>query len=449
MFDRQRYEPKRLILGSLRAMVRGFDPALVSRADAVALLDWASEVERLAAALKTLAAGRAADGDAWRDDGARSAADWLATRTGSTVGEARAALNTAAKLPDAPGTDAALRNGELSPKQAEAIAPAAAADPAAEARLLELARCQSLQKLREECARVRAAADPDPAATHARIHRNRFWKRWTDPDGARRGSYAMTPENAALFEAAAQPFIDARIDHARRDGDHEPSEAYAVDGLLAMGLSTMHRDSDDDAVAGASGDGGSGPSGDGGAPGDGGEPCAPPPRPRPPRGGRGRRRLRDRRELIAIVNLESLLRGSLNPGEVCEIAGVGPIPLDVARSMFGDALLRIVIRDGVGVRTVVHAGRTASAVQETAVLVEQGGRCGAPRCDLPISEIDHRIGFPAGGAVALDGLLGLCGHHHDLKSLFGHTYRPEADGSITWIRPDGVEEPERPPPRAA
>jgi hypothetical protein len=118
----------------------------------------------------------------------------------------------------------------------------------------------------------------------------------------------------------------------------------------------------------------------------------------------------------------------------------------VAREVFGDALLRIVVRDGVDIRTVVHTGRTASALQETAVLVRSGGRCERPSCDLPISEIDHTAGWARAGPATLGDLAGLCGIDHDHKSLHAHTYRREPDGTISWQRPDGTVERERPPP---
>lgn len=279
MFDRSRYEPKKLILGSLRGMVRGLESSSLSADEAVALVAWFAQVERLAVAGRTIAAAAVATSGAWREAGDRSAADWLAKQTGSTVGEARTELDLGARLAHAPATDAAFRGGALSAKQADAIASAAALDPDAESRLLAMAGSHSLQKLRDEAARVRAAADPDPGATHERIRKDRFWRKWTDRDGARCGSYRTTPEQAALLEAAAQPFVDATIDLARASGEREPFEAYAMDGLAEMAASTMHRDdrvSLEEAPA------------------------------RPPRGGRGRRRLRDRRELIGIVNLESL-----------------------------------------------------------------------------------------------------------------------------------------------
>jgi hypothetical protein len=152
------------------------------------------------------------------------------------------------------------------------------------------------------------------------------------------------------------------------------------------------------------------------------------------RGARGRKRLRGAGELIATVDLAAWL-GVEDDGETVDIVGVGPIPMSVARHIFGDALLRIVIRNGVDVLNVVHTGRTASAVQETAIIVLQEGRCGVTFCHRPPVEIDHREGFPKSGPVALAELLGLCGFHHDQKTNQGYTWRREADGTITWIPP--------------
>ena len=414
MSDRIQQRAKTLILGSLRPMVRDVDAASMTPADAVALVDWFAEVERLAVAGKGLAASAVAE-RARQAAGDPSAADWLAKRTGTTVAEARSVLDTAARVTPASPTDVAFRAGDLSLKQAEAVSAGASADPGAEDDLLRMAKHESLQKLRDESARVRAAAEPDPAARHERIRRGRFWRRWTDPEGARCGTYRLTPDAAAVVEAAAQPFIDVAIDEARRSGEHEPSDAYAADGLVAMAAAAA-RGGDD---AGAT--------------------------PRA-RGGRGRRRLRDRRELIGLVDLSALQRGTVAAGETCEIAGIGPVPLDVVRRVFNDALLRIVIRDGKDIRTVVHTGRTANALQETAVLVRDGGRCARPTCALPASEIDHTVGYAATGTTTLDDLAGLCAHDHDLKTRHGHTYERTPDGRVRWRRPDGTVEEERPPP---
>ena len=61
-------------------------------------------------------------------------------------------------------------------------------------------------------------------------------------------------------------------------------------------------------------------------------------------------------------------------------------------------------------------------------------------------EIDHIAGYTTTRTTTLDDLAGLCGHDHDLKTLFGHTYQFDADGHVEWARPDGIVEHERPPP---
>lgn len=444
MFDRERYEPKRVVLATMRTIVRDLDPQRLSCDDAVSLVDWFSEMERLAVAGKTIAAGRAAEGSAWQREGARSPADWLAKKTGSTVGDARGALETAGKLADAPATEAALRAGALSGRQAEAIAKAAAANPESEQRLLDMAGHQSLQKVRDECARVIAAAS-DMEARRARQHRDRSYRTWTDASGAACGAYVLPAEWGAELNRIVKPFIDAAFDQARREQRRESSEAYAADGLLAMARASAGGSASGGVTSGGAvvplgaddGDGG----GDGDS-GDGGPTPAPAPTPTPRTGER-------KHPAVVVVNLESLQRGWVEGDEMCEIPGVGPVSLSAARELLTDGLLRIVIRDGVNILNVTHAGRCASDVQYTAIQVRQRGACLKPSCRRPIAQIDHIEGYTITGATSLDDLGGLCKFCHRLKTTEGHTYRRNDDGSITWVRPDGTEEHERPPPSPA
>ncbi|MGI9022290.1 MAG: hypothetical protein ACR2HV_03450, partial [Acidimicrobiales bacterium] len=55
----------------------GFDPVLVSAADAARVVDDAAAIEKMAATVKGLAAARVADTDVWRRDGDRTAAHHL------------------------------------------------------------------------------------------------------------------------------------------------------------------------------------------------------------------------------------------------------------------------------------------------------------------------------------------------------------------------------------
>src|SRR5207249_10406965 len=106
----------------LREFVAALEPEALPAEAAAGLVDSFATIEKLGAAGKALAARRVADSNLWRGAGERSAAHWLARRAGSSVGAAMATLETAARLPELPGVDRAVRAGELSAVQANEIA---------------------------------------------------------------------------------------------------------------------------------------------------------------------------------------------------------------------------------------------------------------------------------------------------------------------------------------
>src|SRR5437764_7852698 len=95
-------------LSELRAgmehFATAFDAALVSAGRAAAIVGDAAAIEKMAAALKALAAARVADTELWRREGERSAAHHLARRTGTTVGQASDAIETARRPKRLPAT---------------------------------------------------------------------------------------------------------------------------------------------------------------------------------------------------------------------------------------------------------------------------------------------------------------------------------------------------------
>ena len=178
----------------------------------------AAAIEKMAATLKGLAAARAASGGAWKDAGDRSAAHHLARTTGTSVGQAIEAIETARRLEKLPGVAAAARAGELSAQQAAAVSDAAALDASAEARLLEKARTSSLGELREECARTKAAARPDAEARRRAIHAERFLRSYTDAEGAWNLRMRDNPEVGAEVMAAIEAIRDRLFRDARTRG---------------------------------------------------------------------------------------------------------------------------------------------------------------------------------------------------------------------------------------
>src|SRR5947208_8252916 len=267
---------------AMGAFASGFDPALLSAAQAEGVMERAARIEHAAATVKALAAARMCETELWSLGGDKTPAHMLARRTGQTVSGAAAQLEAAKKLADHPKTDAAARKGKLSPQQTAAITDAASADPRAEDDLLDLAERASLGELRDEAARRKAAAE-DQEETHRRIRDERHARSWTGPDGARRLTAQGPPEAGARFMARLQPIADAIFGQARAEGRHEPPEAYLFDALMKLA------DQGEDA-------------------------------PRARTGGT---------KVLVRVDFETLFRGYPVEGEVCEIAGYGPVPVSV------------------------------------------------------------------------------------------------------------------------
>jgi hypothetical protein len=375
------------VIDTLREALRQLEPRALSSAEAVELVQAFTEVERLGAAGRTLAAPVVERSGAWRKDGHRSAAHWMAAETGVSVGQAVGTLETARRLEELPATTEAFASGELSETKVREVAAAASASPDSEAELLEAARHNTVVALRERCRRIRSAAT-DEAEAYERIRRGRYLRHWTDQEGAMRLEARLTPDDGARVLAGMEPHRQRIFKEARAAGRRESSEAYAADALVAL----------------AGSGGGSGRTG----------PCA---------------------TVHVRVDRSALARGHTRPGEVCEIPGVGPIPVAAARRLASDAILKAFLTDGAEVTAVAHLGRTVPAKVRTA-LEARDPTCCVPGCDVREGlEIDHRVPFAEGGPTTLRNLARLCRWHHYLKTHHGYRLGG-APGSWTWTGPD-------------
>jgi hypothetical protein len=356
------------VVAQLRDIVAQLDPAVLSGPLATRALDDVAELTRLAHTAKALLAARAAETNQWRHGPARSPEDWLARRTGTSVGEARRDLEVAGRLAFAPGTEAALRSGELTIDQATAVADAAGAAPEHEGPLLDLARRTTLRALRNEAQRIKAAALPDDAARHERIRRERSLRHWVAEDGTWHLHANGTKETGATFMARLQPLIDAQFRSGRAEGRQESPDAYAYDALMEL------------------------PSSSGGS-------------------------SKPVHKVIVRADLAALRRGELREGEVCEIAGFGPVPVDVVRSMLGASATALVLTNGVDVVNVTHLGRSPTAHQQTALEWLQP-ECAEDGCTATVRlERDHRIEWSVTKHTRLDELDRLCPTHHRQKTV--------------------------------
>ena len=396
-------------LGQLRdAMSRcaaAFDPSILSAEQAALTVTEAAAIERMAATLKGLAAARCAHAGTWKQAGDRSAASHLARTTGTSVGQAVEVLDTARRLESLPVIAAAARAGELSAQQAAAVTAAAVVDVSAERRLLDTAARSSLAELRQECARTTAAAEPDAESRRRAIHAGRYLRSYTDAAGAWNLRMRDNPEVGARIMGAVDAVRDRLFRAARVEGRREASEAYAADALAEL------------------------------AGGSGGGPAA-----------------RSRAKIIVRVDLGALLRGRAAQGEVCELAGFGPVAVSAVRDLVdtGDPFLAAVVTRGEQVVGVAHLGRRPTAAQQT-VLEWLYPTCAVEGCPAGTwLENDHRVDWAASHLTVLDLLDRLCRHHHDLKSLEGWALVP-GRGKRPFVAPDDPRHPRHclDPPSAA
>ena len=216
------FEVPRRVVKELSAYVAGLDPDLVTTAQAVELFGLFAELNRLASAGQVLLGARVAQSDAWKNEGHRSAASWVAQETGTGLGEAIATLETAERLRSLPQTTEVLRAGALSGPQVREIAAAAALRPAAEGELIQAAATGTLKTLKDLGRRARAAAGSAQAENrrYEAIHKSRFFRHWSDPDGAFRGEFKLTPDDGARMLSS----LEWRCQRALRRGpqDEEP-----------------------------------------------------------------------------------------------------------------------------------------------------------------------------------------------------------------------------------
>lgn len=397
-------------LGQLRdglaRYAASFDAGGLSAEDAGVVLAEAVAIERIAATVKGLAAARCAEAGSWKAAGERSAASHLARATGTSVTRAGEVLDTARRIQALPALAAAARAGSLSGAQVAAVADAASLDASAEARLLELAGRSSLAELREECGRTKAAARPDPEQRRRAIHAGRYLRSWTDAEGAWHLGMRDNPEVGAEIVAALVPIRDRLFAEARRKGRRESSEAYAADALAELARQATSA----------------------------GEATSEARTPGPRRSARAK--------TIVRVDLGALLRGRAVEGEVCEIAGFGPVAVSAVRDLIDtrDPFLAAVVTDGEQVLGVAHLGRRANARQQSA-LEWLYPTCAVEGCSASAwLENDHRMDWATSHLTVFDLLDRLCSHHHDLKSLDGWRL-VTGRGKRLFVPPDDPRHP--------
>ncbi len=345
-------------------------------------------------------------------------------------------LKTAAVVAQAPETRDALARGEVSPRQAAAVAEVEKLSPEKGRQLLADAKKKSAKELETEAAQIVAAASPETDAEKAeRHHRARRLAVGTGLDGMGWGSWKLPPAAHARLVAQLEA-VKERIFADHRGRDEEDPAAYLADALMALGDRAERAGRPDRQTSPADSDADDGLPVDG-VPGD------------------GESEDWSFAKVIVRVDATALDRGELAEGEVCEIAGQGPIPVADAWQMIdGDAFVAALstqrhrYRQGRAPRPQTHRPAThrAGMADRRRMLRRRLHLEGAPG-DRP-----HRRLGPHRAHRAEPRLAGPCGRCHDLKTHHGWTWGPLLpNGTRRLLPPDeGQSHPKtRPEPDPA
>ena len=188
-----------------------------------------------------------------------------------------------------------------------------------------------LNELKEQAGREKAAADPDRDAQERRHHRDRSVRTWTASDGSFQFRGNDTVASGGRLLEALNPIVDDIIEDRKKSDRPESRAAYLYDALVRPGEQARGTPSpDSDQTNG--------------------------PRPTP----------KVRHRAILRLDLEALQRGRVEGDELCEIAGLGPIPIRTAMTLLGESTLHLVLTKGVDVAKVTHRSepRRESSVRE-------------------------------------------------------------------------------------
>jgi hypothetical protein len=262
---------------ALEKWARDVEPRLLDGPGAARQLRQVARMEAICASVKLRLARRVEETNAWQRGGHRSAAHFVARETGTSVHQAVVTLRTAQHLEELPGATDAFSSGRVSQAQVTEIAPAAAVAPEREGELIGLAQERNQAALRERCRRVTAAAG-DELARHRRVHAERALRTWTDSGGTWHLHANGTTTAGARIMARLNAETEAVFAEARRAEVRESFDSYRFDALVRVAESA------------------------------------------------GDERTPARVHLFVNVDAERLTGGDAATG-VCEIKGVGPVPL--------------------------------------------------------------------------------------------------------------------------
>ena len=378
---------------AIAAAVAVVVPGSLRPEEAMAAVAALAEAERVVASAIARLSPRVCESGVYAKAGYASAPEWLGALAGTSAGAARGRLAAAGRAASVPALASALEEGELSSAELSVLAQAEAAAPGSAAPLLELVEGGAgHQALCDEAARMKAAARAKEAECErrAKVHALRHLRVHQCEAGGIRGEFFLDETQWARVQSIIEAEARARFKAAGSD-DPTSFEAHRLDAFI-------------DLLAGAKGTGGS-------------------------RGSRARA------EVLVLVDAEALRRGTTATGEICEIEGIGPVPVQSAIELLGEGSLRFLVKEGTDIKTVTRASRDLA--KKTAIaLVARDRACVVPGCGKHLGlQADHcHVDYADDGPTTYENLALLCPAHHDMMTHGGWKLTGEP-GNWQWIPP--------------
>jgi len=297
----------------------------------------------------------------------------LAKVTGTSVGRAKATIETAKALRDADEVADAFAEGDISLDQAGEIARAEKAKPGSATELLETAETQSFQVLKERSRKVVLEAE-QRRGLGERQREARTARSYSDELGMINFHLRLQPHVGTSIVNRAEAEAQRLFKAAKKEQRQEPFERHLADAYAAM--------LDGSPARGSS----------------------------------------RRAELVVLVSHEVAKRGwtDVKDGEVCKIPGVGPVPPEVAREIAEDAFLTGVFYDGKDLRKIKRWTRSTPVEVKLALQLGKPPEFDGIKCvdcgKRFRTEEDHVDPHCAGGPASADNLDPRCKPCHKAKT---------------------------------
>ncbi len=302
-------------------------------------------------------------------DGARSGAAWLGSLLGIAERAAGKRVADYRSMQSNPDVSDLAESGALSFEKATLIARVADGSDSITQQLIAYAHSDSFESLRQRAHDLVTKAESG-AERHKRLRKSQFVTIDNDGENMVTGRFRLLPEMAARWLARWKPIEQQAV----RDNDELP-DPLPRSAARAEAFSSMLSSSG----AGSN---------------------------------------------AAVVNyhvrLEDWQDGWPDGSAVCELAGVGLVPIDALKTISEHPAIRLLITSRNKLLWYSEAGyRPAGPLPEfikRAVKAGQQDRCSVPGCVHIAEEVDHIMARINGGDNAFKNLQGLCSADHASKT---------------------------------